>query len=323
VANAANAVKGTQGPAGEKEATGETKEAGETGPQGPIGLTGDTGPAGPQGTIGLTGPEGPASTVAGPQGTIGLTGPEGPASTVAGPAGPIGPEGPVSTVAGPAGPVGPASTVAGPPGIPSSGTDIGDMQYWDGSTWVMIPAPNPLPKAPLMATLHFCNGVPTWSPTCLPVNYTGYIIGNPGPAGGKVFYLNDNTGLHGLEAAPADQLHAQKWGCYETTVGGTSAAVGTGKANTVAINAQCGMGTAAQIAASYSLNGNTDWYLPSKDELVLLHDQQDVVGGFTNFTYCSSTEYSSFYVWIEFWGYGNMDLQNKLNGCEVRAIRSF
>ena len=116
--------------------------------------------------------------------------------------------------------------------------------------------------------------------TCGALSVTGviYKIGDKGPAGGKVFYLTNSTSLHGLEAAPVDQSVGIKWGCSDTTVG-TSASIGAGKANTAAINAHCGTATAAQIAASYSLNGFTDWYLPSKDELNQLYLQKTIVGG--------------------------------------------
>jgi len=197
------------------------------GPAGAVGATGKTGPAGPQGIPGPIGPTGPA-----------------------GPAG----------AAGPAGPTGPA-------GKTPAGNAVGDMQYWDGTTWALVPA-----STVNKATLEFCNGKPAWG-AC-------HSIGDTGPAGGKVFYLTDASGLHGLEAAPVDQSAGIQWGCYGTLVGGTGTAVGTGKANTAAINAACGTGTAAQLASSYSLNGFTDWYLPSKDELNLLFQQKSVVGGF-------------------------------------------
>jgi hypothetical protein len=42
-----------------------------------------------------------------------------------------------------------------------------------------------------------------------------YAIGDTGPAGGIVFYITDD-GLHGLEAAPADQSSGAEWGCIAT-----------------------------------------------------------------------------------------------------------
>ena len=154
---------------------------------------------------------------------------------------------------------------------------------------------------------------------------TTYQIGDPGPAGGKVFYLTDASGEHGMEAAPVDQV-GYAWGCNGYFVGGTSTAIGTGKANTTAIiNAQCHPHlTAASIAASYSLNGNSDWYLPSKDELNLLYAQKTVVGGFANVFYWSSTELYSNGAWNQNFLSGNQLYNAKdYTQINIRAVRAF
>jgi uncharacterized protein (TIGR02145 family) len=97
---------------------------GATGAQGPIGLTGATGPAGPTGATGATGATGPT----GPTGATGATGPIG----LTGAAGATGATGAL----GPTGPQGPAGATGSFP----SGTAAGDMQYWNGTQWVTIPA---------------------------------------------------------------------------------------------------------------------------------------------------------------------------------------
>ena len=233
---------------------GATGPKGDIGAQGPIGLNGAVGSKGDTGAQGLKGDTG----AIGAAGTNGKDGSDG-----------LG-------VKGDTGDTGPRGT----PGIPTAGTDIGDMQYWDGTTWVMIPVVNH------SATLTLCHGVPTWNNDCV------YTIGQTGPAGGKVFYIT-NGGVHGLEAALVDQASAA-WGCYGTSIAGTSAAVGMGAANTAKIIAGCAeANTAAKVVDAYSLNGYDDWYLPSKDELALLYNQKAVVGGFANYNYWSSTERGS------------------------------
>ena len=113
------------------------------------------------------------------------------------------------------------------------------------------------------------------------------------------------------------------WGCFGTLVSGTGTAVGTGKANTAAIKATCGAGTAAQVAANYSLNGFTDWYLPSKDELNLLYAQKTRVGGFANNDYWSSTVYGANLVWNQDFFDGFQYYNSKYTTLPVRAVRAF
>jgi hypothetical protein len=254
-----------------------------------VGATGVDGAIGSQGGIGSKGDTGL-------QGPIGLTGPSG-----------------TNGVDGVVGPKGDA-------GIPTVGTDVGDMQYWDGNQWQVVPIIQPDPS--IKPTLALCSGVPTWILYFCP-GTSPYSIGETGPAGGKVFYITD-SGLHGLEAAPADQADSQ-WGCYGTSISGAqSILVGTGAANTAAIIAGCSeANTAAKVADAYVFNGFTDWYLPSKDELNLLYGQKDVVGSFANINYLSSTENFSFNAWIQDFSGGFRTYYFKNYPYRVRAIRDF
>jgi hypothetical protein len=99
-----------------------------------------------------------------------------------------------------------------------------------------------------------------------------YEIGDIGPAGGIVFYITD-SGSHGFEAAPTDQAipfsPGAAWGCFGTGItGANGTAIGTGAQNTDDILAGCvEAGIAARFAGDFSLNGYTDWFLPSRDEL--------------------------------------------------------
>ena len=192
-----------------------------------------------------------------------------------------------------------------------SGTAVGDMQYWDGIQWVVIKAP-----AKESAFLIYQYGAPAW------VHF--YLLGDTGPAGGKVFYVTD-AGLHGLEAAPADQSSGVPWGCYGTTIAGADGnAVGTGAAKTAAIVAGCGeANTAAKIADAYALNGYTDWYLPSSDELNLLYQQKTVVGGFAGGNYWISSETDSLYAWFQDFNDGFLGGSYKYEALSVRAVRAF
>jgi hypothetical protein len=141
--------------------------------------------------------------------------------------------------------------------------------------------------------------------------------------GGIIFYI-DGTGQHGLIAADCDQSTSAEWGCIGTSIPGTSTAIGTGQANTTAIITGCSTtGTAAQICNDLVLNGYNDWFLPSKDELNQMYQQKNLIGGFVNFLYWSSSEYSANYAWNQFLYNGLQYDYCKSSTYYVRAIRTF
>jgi hypothetical protein len=155
-----------------------------------------------------------------------------------------------------------------------------------------------------------------------------YAIGDTGPAGGKVFYIIDG-GSHGLEAAPVDQVvpfaPGVGWGCLDTLIpGADGTAIGTGAQNTADILAGCvDTPIAADIAAGYMLSGFTDWFLPSKDELMWLYINRVFVGGFADNTYWSSSEVSDRRAWVQDFRFGieGNGVKDVMRG--VRAIRAF
>jgi len=150
-----------------------------------------------------------------------------------------------------------------------------------------------------------------------------YAVGDLGPAGGIVFYVTGG-GLHGLEAAPEDQGVVQ-WGCMGTAItGADGTTIGTGAQNTANILAGCSeAGIAAALADAYMLNGFTDWFLPSKDELNELILNQAVVGGFASINYLSSSEFNDDRAWLQFLAGGVQALILKNFATGVRAIRAF
>lgn len=136
---------------------------------------------------------------------------------------------------------------------------------------------------------------------------------------------------HGIIAAPSDQ-GTWAWGCIGTLIGGTSTVIGSGAANTNAIvNGCAGGGFAARICYDLDLNGYSDWYLPSKDELNKLYQNIGQgnalglgnVGGFADAVYWSSSETNANYVWLQTFGTGYQGSGEKFNGLTVRAVRAF
>lgn len=141
--------------------------------------------------------------------------------------------------------------------------------------------------------------------------------------GGIIFYV-DGTGQHGLIAAPYDQSSGALWGCNGTSISGTSSAIGTGQANTTAIVKGCSTaGIAARICDDLGLNGYTDWFLPSADELNLMFNQETVIGGFADNYYWSSSEYDANDVWNQHFNGGYQNEFSKLSSYCVRAVRAF
>jgi len=131
---------------------------------------------------------------------------------------------------------------------------------------------------------------------------------------------------HGIIAAPSDQSTGAEWGCNGATISGADGtAIGTGMQNTIDIEAGCSTsGTAADICANLILNGYSDWYLPSKDELNKLYLNKTAIGGFASAYYRSSSEYNNNNAWIQQFsnGYQNFNYF-KIFTFYVRAVRAF
>jgi hypothetical protein len=129
---------------------------------------------------------------------------------------------------------------------------------------------------------------------------------------------------HGLIAAPTDFGNYASWGCYGTLIGGTSTGIGTGQSNTTAIVNGCYQtGIAAKLCDDLVLNGYSDWFLPSKDELNLLYVNKLAIGGFFSGGYSSSSEFSNNNMWYQDFYNGTQGDDWKTTAGLVRAVRSF
>jgi hypothetical protein len=141
--------------------------------------------------------------------------------------------------------------------------------------------------------------------------------------GGVIFYV-DNTGVHGLISAATDQSAGAQWGCFLTSIPGTSTAIGAGQDNTMIIINGCSeAGIAARICDDLVLNGYSDWFLPSQDELNQMYLQKNVIGGFANGSYWSSSEFSYVRALAHNFFDGFQDANQKTNTYYVRAVRAF
>ena len=141
--------------------------------------------------------------------------------------------------------------------------------------------------------------------------------------GGVIFYI-DITGAHGLITATTDQSTSTQWGCFLTSIPGTATAIGTGQDNTLIIINGCSeAGIAARICDDLDLNGYSDWFLPSQDELNQMYLQKNVLGGFANGSYWSSSEFSYVRAIAQDFFSGSQNTNQKVNTFYVRAVRTF
>ena len=65
------------------------------------------------------------------------------------------------------------------------------------------------------------------------------------------------------------------------------------------------------------------WRLPTKDELNLLYENKEKIGGFAGSYYWSSTEDGNFYAWYQLFNNGHRYSNIKDATYYVRAVRAF
>jgi len=167
-------------------------------------------------------------------------------------------------------------------------------------------------------------------------NFTHYIGEEFG--GGVIFHLwKDAQGVeHGLIVDKVDLSTSQVWSNIDQTLIGPSAQSSwDGLSNSNAIIGQAGhTNSAAALCLNSTNGGQSDWYLPSIDELSLLwHSRFNVnkslstIGGATvlpfSADYWSSTEHFLNYAWNFTFYSGLATNLNKYITAYVRAVRAF
>jgi hypothetical protein len=192
-----------------------------------------------------------------------------------------------------------------------------------------------------------------------------YKIGDTGPGGGLIFYVDrfDDYAIYDyLEAAPTDGIFSgnsgggdwatttpncgefQNANCqlnpiYSEPEIGTAIVVRRGlhrglfggKAATLAIVARHNAGNvakdlyAAGVADDYTSNGKSDWWLPSVEELNLIHENLNNrgLGGFAFASYWSSSETWRDSVWNLMFINGHSSDIDKSGQFGVRPVRAF
>ena len=178
-------------------------------------------------------------------------------------------------------------------------------------------------------------------------------IGMTGPGGGVIFFVDYNdqyVGLNYLEAAPQGWSNGlpnvnlgdvtgeipgtatvdpkMKWCSNTSSLLGLNAwsnsAVGAGASNTSTADTTCA-GGAIQAASDYAGGSQSDWFLPSVGEAMLMYTnlRQQGVGGFASDGYWSSSEIDANYAWYQSFNYGDQGFDYKPNTNYVRPVRAF
>jgi hypothetical protein len=164
-------------------------------------------------------------------------------------------------------------------------------------------------------------------------------VGDRGPGGGIIFYKNLTraVGSQYFEAACAGWSDGTcggsdltdpttAWGCSGRPISGAvGIAMGTGKQNTDNILAGCAdAGIAARRAKNLVLGGQSDWFLPSKNELNQMYIRRTAIGGFSPDFYWSSSEDVDNGAWFQNVGNGDQAYDFFEDGAlYVRPVRAF
>lgn len=167
--------------------------------------------------------------------------------------------------------------------------------------------------------------------------YTFKTAGAIGTSGGYIYYDKGETtdGWRYLEAAPANIVYNGSnkiyWGCSGTMINQTQAGIGFGPANTVRIMQQCpDANCAARLCDSYTINGVSDWFLPSQEELKAFYKSSKNVFNIatspvSDKLYWSSTESGNSTSAISLDGYlgYTSESSKNYNMVRVRPVRRF
>jgi hypothetical protein len=157
-----------------------------------------------------------------------------------------------------------------------------------------------------------------------------YKVGDTGPGGGVIFFVdtkNQFSSFDYLEAAPNDLAATSPW-CSDTTheIAGLSDPVafqvGRGLINSSKILAACTSG-AANAAHAFSKNGKRDWFLPSRDELLMMYSNIYNFHTFMNTFYWSSSQDTGTFAFTVHFGNGDWYSLVKSLAGRVRPIRAF
>ena len=143
------------------------------------------------------------------------------------------------------------------------------------------------------------------------------------------YYMGQLGGYYLICAPIAGQYDGTlQWKTTNTTTANTDSTT-DGHANTAAmVVAGIAAHPAGRFCVDLTIDGYSDWYLPSKNELNLLYTNHAALeaagaGSFGVNYFWSSSEYNASGAWDQYFGNGSQGVGNKSTSYYVRAIRRF
>jgi hypothetical protein len=162
-----------------------------------------------------------------------------------------------------------------------------------------------------------------------------YVVGDIGPGGGLVFLISG--GLI-YEMAPKTwsgpsslDTPTLTWCDIDNSniAGAVGTAIGTGSANTTAMQSPACASGAGAAARAYRGGGFSDWFLPSRGEMFAMQKYSGSIVdwdtyGFSSSTYWSSSQFDAGTAWRQFFSNGGAVTAVKgASAVRVRPIRAF
>jgi len=140
--------------------------------------------------------------------------------------------------------------------------------------------------------------------------------------GGKVFYTS-GTG-NGVVATLEDQATISAWGCRGTDITNAESEI-DGQVNTQSIVNECAeRPIAASLCSELEYNGYNDWFLPAKNQLNMMYNQQYYIGNFPwGYSWWSSTEIDTLFAWNQNFVSGTQSFTERNTSSRVRCVHYF
>jgi hypothetical protein len=151
-----------------------------------------------------------------------------------------------------------------------------------------------------------------------------YMPGDKGPAGGIIYATDNASSTAKFSEAIVSTTQTYSWGCYGNELSSLNL-TGSGLSNSNSIQSSCGSDNAASYCLNLTMNGFSDWYLPSAGELSLMYSFSKSNGdAFPAKQYWSSSQWDANLAYgVDFAGSSSWVKINKNSSTNVIAVRNF